>query len=253
MTRCLTIPAIVACLASCVTTGRHELLEARVTQLEAFQAQTQKTLIQDVSRLEGLNSRLEEATKLLRKRGASLAATVDSNSEDINRVRGRADAVEYFQKKMTAQIEAIKRYLDEKFGASIFALPENLPKEPGKLYQDGIKRFKAGKLDQARAVLRLFVKHHGLHPGVATAKLTIGRVFRKQRRYKKAMKEFHEVWKQFPKEAEAATALWLTAETLKESGECKKAIAMYRFLAKSYRKSTEGEKAKKLAKQKCPR
>ncbi|HIA02626.1 MAG TPA: tetratricopeptide repeat protein [Myxococcales bacterium] len=253
MKPCIYILATLTLLSSCVTTGRHELMEDRVTQLEAFQTTTQKTLKQDVVRLEDLNKQLDAATSLLTKRGASLAASVDGNSEDVTRMRGRIESVEFFQKKITAQIDSIKRYLDEKFGAAVFSLPENLPKEAGALYQDGVNRFKAGKLDAARAVLRHFIKNFGQHPGIATAKLTIGRILRKQRRFKIAMKEFHEVWKQFPKQPEAATALLLTAETLKDSGSCKKALAMYRFLVKSYRNSPEAIKAKPLSKERCPK
>ncbi len=240
-------------LQGCVTLGRHQELETRVLALEKFERETKQVLKRDVTRLENLNQRIQKATAELRRYGAGLAAKVDGQEEEGRRLLGRIEEVQHLSGKLTEDLTAIKRFLDRKFGFTLVKLPKNTPKDPDKLFDFAAAQVKANQIDLARALFQHFLKHHSTHAKALRAELNVGETYRVQRRDKDALKSYFSVYKPHadrPSRAppEVAAALWLAARALNESGACRKSVAMYKELIRSFKKSPEAGKAKEKVK-----
>lgn len=257
-TRVLLTALAVFYLSSCVTIGRHEELEGRVIAMEKFKRDTEQLLKRDVKRLENLNKKLKEASANLRKHGASLAAKVDGQGDEARALKGRIEELDYLAGRMSAQLEIIKRFMDERFGLSVAALPADIPTEPLAMLDYGRKRLDAGQYDVARAVLRRFLSQHPSHPKTARAQLMVGEAYHRQKRFQQALREYHAAFKPFSSvpaskaPPEASEALWLAAKALDDGGQCNKALKMYKYLGQKFRKTPLGDKARGIGKtRKC--
>lgn len=239
-------------MPSCVTIGRHEELEQRVVALEKFKNDTEQHLKRDVERLENLNQRIKEAAEALRKNGASLNAKIDNMAEEERRIQGSLEELDHLTGKMSAQLETVRKFLDERFGLTIETLPKDLPTEPDKLLAYAEERFKSGQYDLARAVYRHFIKQNAQDPKVPRAMLMVGETYRVQRQFDQALKAYRDTFSQFPKSAEAPLSLLYGGHALRDKGLCREAVEMYKYLVKTLPKSSEAEEAKPLTKTKCP-
>ena len=243
--------------SSCVTIGRHEVLEKRVLELEKFRHDTKLILERDLGRLENLSARIKDASATLRKHGASLAAKVDGQADDLRAIRGRIEEVDFLSGRMSAELDVVKRFLDERFGLSVAALPRDVPTEPAQMLEYAEKRFKAGQFDLVRAVLRKFLQDYPAHERDLDVRLLIGSSYHREKRFKQALQAYYGAYKpyaQTPSKAppKAVEALWLAAKALMDGGDCAKSLDMYRFLSRKHRKSERAEEANRIAKEtKC--
>lgn len=236
----------------CVTLGRHKLMEDRVLALERFERETKELLQRDVTRLENLNTRLQEATEELRLSGAGIGARIGGIEEDQRHLTGKLEEVEHLARLLEVQVGLLRGFVDERFAVSLTPLPTDTPKEPLPMLEYAERALKAGQHEKARVVLQHFIKHHNSHEKAPTAQLMLGETYRLQRRYRQALKQYFEVYEPYARTPasrappEVPQALWLAAKTLQESGACRKAVEMLKLLQRSYRGSPEALQAKEL-------
>lgn len=240
-------------MVSCVaTTQDYERLSARIHRLENFQKATQVALKRDTIRLENMALRLKKAMKELRQTKAGLFARVDGESDEIRRLNGRLEQLEHLTHQVHSLTAAVKDFVDERFAVSLAPLPKDLPKDAPSMYAYAEKSYKSGHYEKTRTVFRHFIKTFPKDNNRVKAMLLIGESYRHQRRYRRAMKEYHTLWQENADTPEAPKALLFTAKALLDGGQCSKAKQMYKFLIRSYRKKPEANEAKtELAKLSC--
>ncbi|MFT7624701.1 MAG: TolA-binding protein [Myxococcota bacterium] len=240
-------------LVGCVTLGKYRALEQRVVAMEKFRTEVKQTQARDTARVENLNTRLKESTEGQRKITAGLASRVDALSDDGRRLLGRVDELQHAAQLINDDVQAIKNFLDRKLSFTMVKIPADTPKAPDALYTYAGKKLKAGKLPLARVLFQRYLEQFPKHEKADGARLSIGETYRLQRRYRDALKAYFHVYQPWEgREAkappEAATALWLAGQALLESGECGKAMQMYKLLASSFKKAPEALKAKEKVK-----
>jgi len=232
----------------CVKSSDHDKLTQRVSSLEQFRNETRRALKADLSRAENLSSRLKEAASELRKSGADINVRLDDQEQANRRLKGRLEEVEYLTKKLTEKLDRIGKFLDNRMGFSIIDLPKDLPQNPEGLLQAAEAALKKNDHALTRAIVRKFKDDFGNHADNARALLLLGESYRKEAKYKPALKAYEEIWVHHKDHAVAPMALLYAGHTLRDSNECKKAIQMYRLLSKTFRKMPEAIKAKELYK-----
>ena len=237
-------------VSGCVTLDRYRALEDRVITLERHKAETERLFDRDLDRLENLNDRLHSASEELHRNGASLNARIEGTEEDFRRTTGRIEELAHLSRQLASQMDAVRALMDERFGVTIIPLPPDLPTEPEAMLTYAREKHEAAEHPLARAVLEHFLKTHNEHEKARQAQLLLGDCFRAQQRYRQALKQYFEVYEPFADSPasrappEAATALWLAANALGESGECRRSLQMYRLLVRTYRNAPETEQAR---------
>ncbi len=211
----------------------------------------------DVKRIENLNQRLKSGAEEVRKAMAALSARLDAQSDDGRLLLGRVEELQHTAQLATDDLVSIKEFLDRKLGFTMVKLPPDTPKEPTALFEFATRKLKQKKLPLARVLMQKFVEAYPKHDRVLAARLSIGETYRLQRRFRDALKVYfrvYEPWEGRESKAppEAAEALWLAGQALLDSGDCAKAVAMYKLLIRSFRKADRAAKAKeKVATLKC--
>jgi len=221
----------------CVTTSQHEKLELRIVALEKFEGDVRELTEIDTARFQNISTQIKAAANDLRKANASLQAQLGGAQADLRKLRGRLEEIEHLTGRLSAQVSTMGKFLDQRFGLSVVALPPDLPAEAEALFAYGEQVLAAGQFDLARAVFRHFLTGHAGHAKEDLAHVRIAQAYRGQKRYKQALRSYSEVYKKYSsvgrreKPAVLDLVLWESAETLKLWGQCSKSRKMFRHLS----------------------
>ena len=221
----------------CATTSQHDELERRIIALEKFEKDMRQLSEIDTARFQNLANKIKHSANQLRKANASLQAQLGGAEADARKLRGRLEEIEHLTGRLSAQVGTMGKFLDQRFGLSIVALPPDLPTEPDPLFAYGDQVLAAGQYDLARAVFRQFLASHGGHAKEDLAHVRVAQAYRGQKRYKQALRSYSEVYKKYSsvgrkdKPDILDVVLWESAETLKLWGQCAKSKQMYRHLS----------------------
>jgi len=230
------VAAIVVTATGCASTGELNAVEARVIELEKFEEHVRQLSERDTTRFQNLSNQIKDAADALSKAGAGLQAQLSGVQDDERKLRGRLEELEHLTGRLSAQVKTMGKFLDQRFGLSVIALPPDLPDEAEPLFQYGVQVFTAGQYDLARAVFRHFLTHFEPHEKADFATIQVARSYRQQKRYKQALREYSGVYKKYASVARKNKppvldiVLWESAETLNLWGQCAKARKMYRHL-----------------------
>jgi TolA-binding protein len=241
----------IACLlaVACVKSDDHTKLESRVAALEQFRGEVRRALKADLSRAENLSEQLKEAIKEYRQSTANMQARLDDHDQADRSTKGHFEEIDFLARQLSKKIGRVARFLDTRFGFSSVDLPEDLPKTAVGLLKVGEELFAANNYPLARAVMRKFLADFGNNNDAPRATLIIGETYRKESKYKPALKAYQDIWANHKDHEVAPKSLLYAGHALRDSNECKKAMQMYKFLFKALRKTPEAQKAKALYKQ----
>ena len=142
--------------SSCASTSELETLQARVAALEKFEVHARELSERDTRRFQNLSNQIKAGVDKLQKASAGIVAQVDGMQDDERKLRGRLEELEHLSGRLAAQVKTMGKFLDQRFGLSVIALPPDLPEDADALFAYGDQVLKAGQFDLARAVFRHF-------------------------------------------------------------------------------------------------
>ena len=90
-------------LCGCVTQDEFIALDNRLTQMELRDAEARK----NTEKLESQVKTSSSGEKTLRQQSASLRATVDQVNDDLRKLNGQFEEIEFNSKKQRADVEAL--------------------------------------------------------------------------------------------------------------------------------------------------
>lgn len=229
-------------LPSCVTLSKFNLLKERVDALEKEKALLADRMQRSEERLENLYTRLKESSDDLRVMGADQGATLDELRTMIAETSGKLEELSFRAENQRQQLQAVLDVVDERLGTSIAGTGEALPEDKTALFQAGRERLGQGLYNKARSVFRTFIQRFPKDENTDQAKFMIGESYFLEKKYDLAIREYQELHDQSPKGAMTSKALWRISECLVGMNDCKKAVAVLKYLRETQRKTPEGEK-----------
>jgi TolA-binding protein len=247
MARVGVLSALAWVLAACATTGDVEALQLRVADLELDRERVKASLAEDVKRLENLHGMLTTAEETLRKHGANLGLRMEHLEQDLPKVDGKADVLEFRLKAIDRLLDLIKEEVSEKLQSMRLYLPLDLPSDADGMWKTAAAKQDAGDQLVARAIYELFEATYSSDPRADDALMAIAALLEQEGDVKGAMKRYSKV-ERYPEGDQVGKAVLRIGELLDQQGQCKRAKGVYEYLAKQYPKVAEAPEAAKRAK-----
>lgn len=214
----------------CVTQDEFIALDNRLTQMELRDAESR----QNTQKLESQVKTSTTGEKTLRQQTASLRAAVDQLNDDLRKLNGQFEEVEFASKKQRSDVEAlvaevgsqlavltemsnrnnerlvrIERYLNletaEKPGAKIKTASPVKPVTPAKkelseneIYNRAKQAFDQGNSEEARKGFEELIKRYPKSDNADNAQFWIGEIYYREKWYEKAILEYQKVIENYP-------------------------------------------------------
>ncbi len=247
------LPLLVVGLTSvgCVSLGRYQELELRVVAMEKFREETLQAAKTNQERLEELVGRIKTQADELKKATANSTAKGNDLADDQRRLKGQIEELDFTAVRLGGQVEVMRKFMEQRFGTTLLALPPDVPKDPKAMFKYGMDKLKAGQVDIGRAVLRQFAHENPTDPDAPKALLAIGDSYRTAKDWNSALKVYKDIFERYKDKPEAPTALFLAGKALHDQKKCKEAQGMWKYLIQNFPKSPESTEAKGLLKLKC--
>lgn len=233
----------VALLAGCATTSSVETLEKRVAHLELERERLKAQMAQDMSRLTNLHGMLTEAEATLRRSGVKLGIRMEQVEEALPSLQGGVESVTFQLTSVKHGIEALKRELFDRLGATAVYLPVDLPKTPDAVFELAHERLKAEKLREARALFDYFEASYPDDPRADDALMAVSRILEGTGDTSEAIKVYQRIHDQYGKGDQVSKALWRIGELFLAREDCDRARSVFDYLSQSYADSPEGKDA----------
>lgn len=237
--RSLTVAALAgALLPGCwVPLERGRLMEARIEKLEASaseqekQLEEQRALVKDrVAKVDAkiaeVQEKLDELNKAARRSGADLGVQLQKVQDDLARMGGELEVEQHRLQEAEKAIAALKADTEGRMAAlkGAGALDQfearqkmaSLQKadDKGGLLELAKKEEATGDKGVARELYEEFVKRFPDDPRAAEAGVRAGDLLVGQRRWREALLAYGKVAQDFPKAAEAPTAMVGAADAM---------------------------------------
>lgn len=227
-------------LAGCVTVGRHEQLEQRVTQLELERKRLKASMTQDVSRIEKLHDKLVVAEQTLRKSGVNLGIRTEKLESDYRKVRGELEAAAFNLRKIRGEVALLRKSMIDKLGVLELLLPADLPRDADGMWAAAKKHKSAGDTQIAHAIYKTFESTFPKDKRAPKAALAIARIAEEDGDIQGAIKVYANVEERYPGSPEVPKAILRIGELLVKQGQCQKARGIYQYLARTHKNTREG-------------
>ncbi len=231
-------------LGACATTGDLEQLAARVDVLETERDQMRAKMTEDMAKLEKLHAMLKEAEDTLRKSGANLGLRLELVEQDLPKIRGTSESLDFRMNQLNKDVGVIKKELADRLGWSVVYLPTDLPKDKDGIWAAAEERGKSDRTMEAKAIYELFEASFPDDPRAPQALFEIGKLFEKTGDLDSAIKHYQSVYERHESSPLAATATFRIAELFVIQQNCERAKAIYSFVEKQFKGSPEATEAK---------
>ncbi|MBM4386261.1 MAG: tetratricopeptide repeat protein [Deltaproteobacteria bacterium] len=234
--------------ASCVTIGKFEKLQERVMLLEKENEALKEKQGDERQRMENLAKVMQEATEVLRKSGANMGADIDALKAESNKTRGTFEEVNFRLQRIEGDLDAIRKFLDDRMGFTLVQIPKELPADKKEMIAAGLEKKKKGDFLTARGIFRQFLEKNPDDAQAPEVQYYIAETFFEEKKYQNAIKEYqkvHDNYKQ-TKSSYVEKALLKIADSLLKSGDCQKAKDVLKYLIEYDKKSYEASKAKDM-------
>jgi TolA-binding protein len=228
----------------CATTGDVERLSARVDVLEDERDQMRAKMTEDMARLEKLHAMLKEAEDNLRKNGADLGLRLERIEQELPKLRGSGESLEFRMNQADRDLGTIKKELAERLGLSGIFLPPNLPKDKDGLWAAAEASARAERTMEAKAIFELYEANFPEDLRAPQALVEIGKLLEKAGDLDGAIKHYQMVYERHEGSPLAATATFRIAELFVIQQNCDRAKAIFDFVQKQFKSSPEAAEAK---------
>jgi len=228
----------------CATRGELQLTNNNLASLQKQQKQTQADLKSVSEKLDRLYKFVLDVKNKSGKSGADLGADLKSVQTDIAKLNGRQEELAYSLKAQNDALEQLKKKLDDRFALGLTTMPKGFRESRDNLYKLAKASFKTGAFEQSRVGARRFIE---LYPDTAQApemQYLIGASYLKGKEYGPAIREFQRVHDQYKDAREwGFKALEGIVQALLAQKNCKKAIAVLKYIYRLDRRGTHGKAA----------
>ncbi len=183
---------------------------------------------QDVAELESI---LAEARDLLQKSNANLGVEVHQIREELERLRGKQEELEFRFMRLEQGLELFKEDVDLRLaGGAGVALPE----EPDALLEVGTKAMAEKDYRLARRALEAFLSKHGRHAKADEATFLIGESFFAEKQWVGAIFEYQKILQNFPRSSRRSAATYGIGESFVKLGKCEEASVFFETVVNDY-------------------
>jgi TolA-binding protein len=228
--------------------GKFNALKDRVAATEARCAKIEEDLGTLETRIDNLKGILQTDQDGLRSRLAEVAADYQDLRMEVASAQGKQEEIDYKLKEIGKHVTGLKGLVEDRFGTDSEALPADLPVEAEPMYQAGVDAYKSGLTRKARTIFREFLKRFPDGDKADDAQYMVGETFFAEGRFTEAVEAFKVVYDQYSSGDRHREAVLKIGLSYVRSNKCQKALKIYEFAAKQFKKTPEGEAAAKEAK-----
>lgn len=233
---------------ACVTLGRFEQLEARVSEMELERQKLRAELEAGVTRLENLHGMLKQAEETLRSSGANLGLRTEQLEATVPKLLGKLEEAGHLLATAVRDLDIVKRELFDRLGVVTVFLPKDVPKTAEEVWTLAQKELKKEDTRVARALLDYFEASFPEDERADDALMTLGRLAEGEGDQVGAIKVYQRVSERYPKGDQAVKAMYRIGDLFVERGDCKRAKGVYELMARTWPDSGDGRAAKEKAK-----
>ncbi len=233
-------------LSGCIVLKKdHDVLTARVSDLESSQHAQSQALQQSLSKADELaqilDGKLKEAELLLRRNQADLGVRVEQLELQFTQLDGAVENAEYVASAVTQGLEELRSDVDGRLKSLEQKLQEatNIPEDKDGLWREADRQQKRKNYPQSRRLWRTYVSRYPSDAKLAEVRFNIGLTYFSERDYKAALGEFYRVVQESPNAAIIPDSLYYSGLAFAKIGQCKNAIAYFQALQKEGIKAPE--------------
>ena len=236
-------------LTACPSIGQFRDLESEVRRIDQEQRASGESEEQLESRITNLHMLLKQEGGEIRAAGTSRATNIEKLELSVRKLEGRDEEMAFAIDRIREQLDALVKALDDRHGLSVAKLPENLPKDVPGMLAAGDEALERGSYPPARLIFREILKRHPDHKLAPQAQLRIADTYGREGKKKAVFRELSAMEKRYSGTEEMGEAYLIVARMLKQSGDCPKALAVYRlYLDKSPKHPRRNEIAARVKK-----
>lgn len=236
--------ALIMSSSACLPLNRGELMESEIEELKTTQLamaenyEAQERALRDMitsSRedVEQLKSVLKEARELLQRNNADLGAELQTNREELRRLRGMLEELDFGVSKLAQDLSLFKEDIDIRF-ASGEALLAQLPDEAAPLFEFGEAKLEEGKMRAARKAFEKFLDQHADHPRAPEAQFNVGETYRVEGHWVTAIGEYQKTMQSERAAALLDDATFRIGEGFYALGRCENARVFFETVVQDY-------------------
>ena len=260
----------------CVTQDEFIALDNRLTQIELRDAEARK----NTAKLESQVKTSSSGEKTLRQQSASLRVAIDQLNDDLRKLNGQFEEIEFASKKQRADVEAlvaevgsqlavltelsnrnnerlarVERYLNlekaEQPGSKIKAAgPVKKELTEDEIYNRAKQAFDQGNSEAARKGFEDLIKRFPKSDNADNAQFWIGEIYYREKWYEKAILEYQKVIENYPKGNKLPASLLKQGFAFLKLGDKANSRLILQELVRKYPKTNEAkiaaEKIKEL-------
>jgi tetratricopeptide (TPR) repeat protein len=222
--------ALIVALPGCPSIGQFRDLEAQVHRLDQEQMDRNKSEEQLDTRITNLHMLLKQEGGEIRAAGTSRESIIQKLELMVRRLEGRDEEMLFAIERMREQLDALVKILDDRHGISVAQLPETLPEDVPGMLAAGDAELERENFRQARLIFRGILKKQPDHRLAPQAQLRIADTYGREGNQKAVFRELSAMEKRYGESPEMGDAYITVARLLEATGDCRKALAVYRDL-----------------------
>jgi len=230
----------------CATRGEIQLTNSNLASLQKQQKQTRADVRALSAKLDRLYKFVLDVKNKSGKSGADLSADLKSIQTSIAKLEGQQEEFAYHLKDQNDNLEQLKKTLDDRFALGLTTLPKGVEETQDNLYKLAKASFKIAKYEESRAAARRFIE---IYPDTAQApemQYLAAESYLRQKKYGLAIREFqrvHDTYKDKSAKKWRLKSLQGIVNALLAQKNCKKAMAVLKYLYRLDRKGPDGKAA----------
>ena len=247
--------------SGCVPFWTGQEMEAQIAELQAQQRELEEELSKREQSLtemiasareeiEELEQVLVEARELLARNSADLGADVHGQAEELSRLRGELEELEFRFRRFDEAFVFFREDIDLRFA-------EEWPADPAELLQLAQSLMEEENYRQATRALERYMSRHSDHRQVNTARLALGEVYFRQEQWLSAVQAFRGLLLPGARAVDSHQSLasLRIGQALIELGQCNDAEIFLETVVEDYPRSREVSEARELLRglpNRCP-
>lgn len=164
---------------------------------------------------------LDEARELLQRNSANLGVEVQQSREELERLRGKIEEVEFRFLRMEQALDLFREDVDMRLGGG--RGQEALPTDPEKLIELATNRIEVQDFRTARRAMERFVSNNGSHSRISEALFLLGETYFMESQWVSAIFEYQKVIQDHQRSPRVALATYRIGESFVKMGKCSEA------------------------------
>jgi TolA-binding protein len=166
---------------------------------------------------------LDEARELLQRNSANLGVEVGQIREELERLRGRNEELEFRFLRMEQALQLFKEDVDMRLGAG----REPLPDDPEKLIELASNRIELKDYRTALRAMERFLSQHERHARIGDAIFLLGETYFFESQWVSAIFEYQKVLQNHQRSPRIAMATYRIGESFQKMGKCQEAQVFF--------------------------